>query len=82
MGLSFSVPKGIKVPGSLNNIYKVFLIQFYQKCLEKDPEIVFKRPSPSHGDLTNWAKQGVLLLNAVLTVRKGKSNSHKAFGIF
>ncbi len=40
----------------------------------------FKRPKPSHGDLTKWAKQGVLLINAVLTVRAAKSNSHKGKG--
>jgi len=71
MGLSFSVPKTIKVPGSLNNIYK---------ALEADKELNFKRPSPPHGDLTKWAMQGVLLLNAVLTVVPGKSNSHKGLG--
>mmetsp|Transcript_47711 Transcript_47711/g.34965 ORF Transcript_47711/g.34965 Transcript_47711/m.34965 type:complete len:100 (-) Transcript_47711:190-489(-) len=71
MGLSFSVPKSIKCPPSLNNIYK---------ALEADPKIKFNRPNPLHGDLTNWARQGVLLLNAVLTVREGKSNSHQKQG--
>eukprot|EP01022_Parablepharisma_sp_SALTPOND_P004466 TRINITY_DN120353_c1_g1_i1.p1 TRINITY_DN120353_c1_g1~~TRINITY_DN120353_c1_g1_i1.p1 ORF type:complete len:593 (+),score=63.51 TRINITY_DN120353_c1_g1_i1:5864-7642(+) len=71
MGLSFSVPKTIKVPGSLQNIYK---------ALENDSEVNFKKPSPPHGDLTKWAVQGVLLLNAVLTVKPGKSNSHKGLG--
>ena len=63
MGLSFSVPKGIKIPPSLKNIYKE---------LKDDLNI-----ENLHGDLTNWNKQGVLLLNRSLTVREGKSNSHK-----
>ncbi len=63
MGLSFSVPKGINIPPSLKNIYKE---------LKDDLNI-----ENSHGDLTNWNKQGVLLLNRSLTVREGKSNSHK-----
>lgn len=71
MGLSFSVPKGVKVPGSLVNIYK---------ALENDKELSFKMPKPAHGDLTKWANQGVLLLNAVMTVKAGKSNSHKGLG--
>jgi uracil-DNA glycosylase len=68
MGLSFSVPAGIVVPPSLKNIYK---------CLEATIP-GYKRPD--HGDLTVWAKQVVLLLNAVMTVRQGKSNSHKDQG--
>lgn len=71
MGLSFSVPKGTKVPGSLKNIYK---------ALENDKDLNFKRPNPEHGDLTSWAKQGVLLLNVVMTVKAGASNSHKDQG--
>lgn len=71
MGLSFSIPKGVKVPPSLMNIYK---------ALENDPNVKFKRPSPIHGDLSKWAAQGVMLLNAALTVKQGKSNSHKACG--
>ena len=55
-GLSFSVPKGIKPPPSLKNIFK-----------ELHADLNFK--IPNHGDLTNWTKQGVLLLNATLTVR-------------
>lgn len=66
-GLSFSVNKGIKLPPSLRNIYKE---------LEQDLGI----PTPTHGDLTNWSKQGVLLLNSVLTVEKGKPGSHKNMG--
>ena len=71
MGLSFSIPRGVKVPPSLINIYK---------ALENDPNVSFKRPAPIHGDLSKWAKQGVMLLNAALTVKHGKSNSHKACG--
>lgn len=63
MGLSFSVPKGINIPPSLKNIYKE---------LKDDLNI-----ENLYGDLTNWNKQGVLLLNRSLTVREGKSNSHK-----
>ena len=63
MGLSFSVPKEINIPPSLKNIYKE---------LKDDLNI-----ENLHGDLTKWNKQGVLLLNRSLTVREGKSNSHK-----
>jgi len=66
-GLSFSVQDGIKIPPSLQNIYKE---------LESDLGI-----SPyTNGDLTRWAKEGVLLLNAVLTVVKDSPASHKNFG--
>jgi uracil-DNA glycosylase len=71
MGLCFSIPKNIKCPPSLKNIYK---------ALEKDPKVTFKFPNPVHGDLSKWAGQGVLLLNAILTVRKGISNSHQKKG--
>eukprot|EP00347_Sterkiella_histriomuscorum_P012946 403366614 len=71
MGLCFSIPKGTKVPPSLRNIYK---------ALENDSKIDFKMPNPIHGDLTKWASQGILLLNAVMTVRKGISNSHAKKG--
>ena len=64
MGLSFSVPAGIKVPPSLLNIYKN-LKEF--KHINKIPD---------HGDLTLWAIQGVFMLNASLTVQEGISNSH------
>lgn len=67
MGLCFSIPKKVKCPPSLKNIYK---------ALDADPEVPFQMPNPVHGDLTRWAGQGVLLLNAILTVRKGLSNSH------
>lgn len=66
-GLSFSVQKGIKIPPSLQNIYK-----------ELDADL--KIPPKAHGELTNWAKQGVLLLNAVLTVEKDKAGSHRNLG--
>lgn len=67
MGLSFSVPKGVKVPPSLQNIYK-----------EIEADLGF--PRPLHGDLTHWAKQGVFLLNAMLTVEKGRAASHQQIG--
>ena len=66
-GLSFSVKRGVKIPPSLVNIYK-----------ELNTDIGMK--IPSHGELTSWAKQGVLLLNATLTVREGMANSHKDIG--
>jgi uracil-DNA glycosylase len=73
MGMSFSIPKGTKVPPSLVNIYK---------ALENDPNINFEMPSKDdlHGDLTSWGKQGVFMLNSVLTVNAGKSNSHAKKG--
>ena len=67
MGLSFSVPKGIRVPPSLKNIFKEL-----KDDLGFDP--------PSHGDLSSWAEQGVLLLNSMLTVRKNKPGSHQSLG--
>jgi uracil-DNA glycosylase len=66
-GLSFSVRPGVAVPPSLRNIYKE---------LTEDLAV----PPPPNGDLTGWADQGVLLLNAVLTVRAGKPASHTARG--
>ena len=66
-GLSFSVPTGIKIPPSLMNIYK-----------ELNTDV--NKSIPSHGLLENWASQGVLLLNSVLTVESGKANSHKNIG--
>lgn len=68
MGLSFSVPKGVKIPPSLRNIYKE---------LQQDIK-GFK--IPDHGDLTSWAEQGVLLLNDILTVEKNKPGSHSKIG--
>ena len=67
MGLSFSVPEGIMLPPSLQNIYKEI-----QNDLGK--------PIPTSGVLTRWAKQGVLLLNATLTVRAHIANSHQTLG--
>jgi len=67
MGLSFSVPDGVKPPPSLVNIYKE---------LNKD----IGMPIPTTGNLTNWAKQGVLLLNAALTVRANEPASHAKIG--
>jgi uracil-DNA glycosylase len=66
-GLCFSVPKGIQIPPSLANIYKE---------LKNDLEI----PIPSHGNLEKWASQGVLLLNATLTVRANQAASHQNKG--
>lgn len=67
MGLSFSVPVGTAMPPSLLNIFKE---------IESD----LGKPMPSNGDLTRWAEQGVLLLNATLTVRAHAANSHQRFG--
>ena len=66
-GLSFSVPKGIKTPPSLVNIYKE---------LQADIGI----DQPQHGNLQAWAQQGVLLLNAVLTVEQQQAGSHQGQG--
>ena len=66
-GLSFSVQKGIPLPPSLRNIYKE---------LQED----LGGELPTEGDLSHWAKQGVLLLNTVLTVEEGNANSHKGMG--
>lgn len=66
-GLSFSVPEGVPVPPSLRNIYKE---------LKDDVGII----PPNHGCLISWAKQGVLLLNATLTVRQGEPLSHHKQG--
>lgn len=66
-GLCFSVKKGVTPPPSLKNIYKE---------LHSD----IGMPIPTHGELTEWAKQGILLLNTVLTVREGQPNSHKGMG--
>jgi len=66
-GLSFSVREGVPFPPSLRNMLKE---------LKDDLDI----PMPEHGSLEKWAKQGVLLLNSVLTVRDGEPNSHKKLG--
>ena len=70
-GLAFSVPPGVRAPPSLQNIFKE---------LEDDPNVKFKAPKDKSGDLSAWAKQGVLLLNTVLTVREGDPLSHRDFG--
>ena len=67
MGLSFSVPHGVRIPPSLVNIYKE---------LKSDLGI----SEPASGDLSYWAKQGVLLLNASLSVGANRANSHSGFG--
>lgn len=66
-GLAFSVKKGVKIPPSLVNIFKE---------LESDLGI----KAPAHGNLEQWAKEGVLLLNTVLTVRAGEAGSHHGEG--
>ena len=66
-GLSFSVQKGVDIPPSLVNIYKE---------LHDDLGCTI----PSHGCLTKWAEQGVLMLNTVLTVRAHQANSHRGIG--
>lgn len=66
-GMCFSVKRGVEPPPSLKNIFK-----------ELNSDTGFK--IPSHGELTSWANQGVLLLNTVLTVRAGQANSHKGMG--
>lgn len=66
-GLCFSVQKGVQVPPSLVNVYKE---------LQDDLGCTI----PSHGCLTKWAEQGVLMLNTVLTVRAHEANSHKGIG--
>ncbi|MCL2018117.1 MAG: uracil-DNA glycosylase [Oscillospiraceae bacterium] len=66
-GLCFSVQRGTRRPPSLENIFKE---------LTDDMGII----PPAHGDLTNWAKNGVLLLNTVMTVRQGFANSHRGRG--
>lgn len=67
-GLSFSVKPGVRTPPSLLNIFKE---------LEND---ISGFDSPRHGNLTGWAKQGVLMLNACLTVNQGQANSHQNKG--
>ena len=67
MGLSFSVPEGIVMPPSLVNIFK-------------EIQADLGKPMPANGDLTRWARQGMLLLNATLTVRAHLANSHQRLG--
>lgn len=66
-GLAFSVPQGIKMPPSLRNIFKELA-----NDMQTEPS--------TDSDLTRWASQGVLLLNATLTVRKGKAGAHAGHG--
>ena len=70
-GLAFSVPPSIKIPPSLRNIYKE---------LYNDTNVREFNSIPTHGNLTRWAGQGVLLLNNVLTVRRGEAASHSKRG--
>ncbi|HNG90192.1 MAG TPA: uracil-DNA glycosylase, partial [Saprospiraceae bacterium] len=67
MGLSFSVPRGVRVPPSLHNVYRE---------INRDLGL----PIPKHGELSAWAAQGVLLLNAMLTVEARKPASHQSIG--
>ena len=67
-GLCFSVNRGVAIPPSLHNIYKELKLEYPNYKI------------PNHGDLSSWARQGVLLLNATLTVRDGSPNSHKDYG--
>lgn len=66
-GLAFSVPQGVRVPPSLANIYK-----------ELESDLGLSRPT--HGNLEDWARQGVLLLNNALTVEDGRAGSHQKLG--
>ena len=66
-GLCFSVQKGVPAPPSLVNIFKE---------IQQD----IGAPIPAHGELTEWTRQGVLMLNTVLTVRAGQANSHRGLG--
>lgn len=66
-GLSFSVPPGVKPPPSLRNIFK-------------EIEAEYGAPLPRSGDLSGWVRQGVLLLNATLTVRQAEAGSHQKKG--
>ena len=69
-GLSFSVKPGVKVPPSLRNMYR-----------ELESDLGVKRATPkTSGDLSEWARRGVLLLNTVLTVRSSEANSHRRRG--
>ena len=67
MGLCFSVPKNVAVPASLKNIFKE---------IHRDVGL----PIPDNGDLTPWTKQGVFLLNAIVTVEKNQAGSHSKIG--
>ncbi len=66
-GLAFSVKTGVKIPPSLRNIYKELNYEYGYKM-------------PTHGNLENWAKEGVLLLNTILTVNENEPLSHQGIG--
>jgi uracil-DNA glycosylase len=66
-GLAFSVPRGVRLPPSLRNVYREL-----KEDLGVEP--------PGHGDLSSWASQGVLLLNTALSVRSGEPASHAGYG--
>lgn len=66
-GLAFSVRQGVRIPPSLHNIYK-------------ELQLEYGTPLPADGDLTGWAEQGVLLLNAILTVQHAMAGSHQKKG--
>jgi len=68
-GLAFSVRRGVAIPPSLKNMIKE---------AQEDPNVKIK--APQHGNLEGWSRQGVLMLNTVLTVRKGDANSHQKKG--
>lgn len=70
-GLSFSVPDGVRIPPSLRNIYKE---------MHADLGVPADTPLPTSGDLSYLVEQGVLLLNTVLTVRRGEAASHRGHG--
>lgn len=70
-GLAFSVTTGVKIPASLRNIFKEIELEYGKKS---------EAESKYEGDLTCWAKQGVLLLNTILTVEEGSPGSHKNMG--
>lgn len=68
-GLAFSVPEGVKAPPTLVNIFKEISADIYQG-----------KRKEFNSNLTRWAKQGVLLLNTVLTVQQGKAGAHRKLG--
>lgn len=76
-GLAFSVPDGILLPPSLKNIFKELHTNFYK---DETSSSFLERIKNKQGDLTSWAKQGVFLLNSVLTVEEGKPASHSKIG--
>ncbi|GAA2520094.1 uracil-DNA glycosylase [Pilimelia columellifera] len=87
-GLSFSVPPGVRVPPSLRNVFKELAEDLgvgpaapeRSGALPGMPHPPSRLPPNSSGDLSGWAAQGVLLLNAVLTVRAGEAGSHAGHG--